>query len=82
VGDSVNTASRLETLTKDFDAQLVFSEAVAERAGLSFEGMPRHEIEIRGRVERLKVLPLASALDLPPAETRPPARHRAVTPIN
>ncbi|HUB95563.1 MAG TPA: adenylate/guanylate cyclase domain-containing protein, partial [Stellaceae bacterium] len=65
VGDSVNTASRLEVLTKEFGAQLVVSEAVVERAQVGLDGIPRREIEIRGRVERLRILALISALDLP-----------------
>ncbi len=64
IGDCVNTASRLETLTKSFGAQLVLSESVVERAGLALAEVPRHEIEIRGRVERLRILAFASALDL------------------
>ena len=35
VGDSVNTASRLETMTKEFKAQLVVSEAVAHSASIT-----------------------------------------------
>src|SRR4029079_13687838 len=33
-GDTVHVASRLEQLTKDFDAVLVISELMATRAGL------------------------------------------------
>jgi adenylate cyclase len=65
VGDSVNTASRLEVLTKEFGTQLVVSETVVDYAQLGLAEIPRREIEIRGRVERLRVLALASALDLP-----------------
>ena len=65
VGDSVNTASRIESLTKTYGCELVISEAVARRAGIDLGTVPRHEIEIRGRVERLVVLTFASALDLP-----------------
>ena len=65
VGDAVNIASRLEGLTKEYGAQLVISEAVIERAGLDLGATPRHDIEIRGRVERLHIHALASALDLP-----------------
>lgn len=65
VGDSVNTASRLEGLTKTYHAELVVSEAVVARAGVDLSGAERHEMEIRGRIERLAVRTLRSARDLP-----------------
>ena len=65
VGDSVNTASRLEGLTKDYESELVVSEAVVTRAGVDLGAAPRHQIEIRGRVGQLAVRILASARDLP-----------------
>jgi adenylate cyclase len=68
VGDSVNTASRIEGLTKTYSCELVVSEAVVLRAGVDLGDAPRHEIEIRGRVERLVVRTLASARDLPALE--------------
>jgi adenylate cyclase len=68
VGDSVNTASRIESLTKTYACQLVVSEAVVLRAGIDLPDAPRHEIEIRGRVERLVVRTFTSARDLPVLE--------------
>jgi adenylate cyclase len=68
VGDSVNTASRIESLTKTYTCQLVISEAVMLRAGIDLADAPRHEIEIRGRVERLVVRTFTSARDLPVLE--------------
>ena len=65
VGDSVNTASRIEGLTKTYACELVISDAVALRAGIDLGAAPRHEIEIRGRVERLVVRAFVSARDLP-----------------
>jgi adenylate cyclase len=65
VGDSVNTASRIEGLTKTYKAELVISEAVARRAGADLNDAPRHEIEIRGRSERLTVLTFENARLLP-----------------
>ncbi len=49
VGDVVNTASRLEGMTKDFKARLVVSEDAARLAGLDGDAAPRHEVEVRGR---------------------------------
>jgi adenylate cyclase len=65
VGDSVNTASRMEALTKTYACELVISEAVAARAGIDLGAAPSHEIEIRGRVARLVVRTFASAGDVP-----------------
>ena len=65
VGDAVNTASRLEAVTKDYDAQLVISAEVARYAGLDIGGYPRHEITIRGKREPLAILVIADALGLP-----------------
>jgi adenylate cyclase len=67
VGDSVNTASRVESLTKTYACELVISEAVVRGAGIDLGAAPSHEIEIRGRVERLTVRTFASAGDLPVA---------------
>lgn len=55
IGDTVNTASRLESATKEFHAQLVISRAVAERAGIDLSHYPQETIEIRGRDEQLPV---------------------------
>jgi adenylate cyclase len=55
IGDTVNTASRVEGATKEFQAQLVLSRAVAERAGIDLSRYPRETIEIRGRNEPLPV---------------------------
>ncbi|HEX6959984.1 MAG TPA: adenylate/guanylate cyclase domain-containing protein [Ferrovibrio sp.] len=57
VGDAVNTASRLESATKDFGAQIVISAEVAERAGLNGQaGWRRADVSLRGKSEPLAVL--------------------------
>jgi adenylate cyclase len=65
IGDSVNTASRLEALTKDFAAELVLSEPVATRAGLDLGAFPRHDIELRGRAGQLAVFVVGDTRALP-----------------
>ena len=71
IGDAVNTASRLESLTKNFACELVVSEETVSRAGLDLSAFPRHEIKIRGKREMLAVRTLASAAELPASSTAP-----------
>jgi adenylate cyclase len=65
VGDTVNTASRLETLTKEFEAEVVVSDRVCELAGIDVSQVERHDLEVRGRRERLSVLVFKRARDVP-----------------
>jgi adenylate cyclase len=65
IGDAVNTASRLETLTKEFAVELVISDDVAQRASFDPSAFPAMETEIRGRRETLKIRAIAHAHDLP-----------------
>ncbi|KIM00124.1 Adenylate cyclase [Paramagnetospirillum magnetotacticum MS-1] len=54
IGDTVNTAARLEGLTKDHDCLLVLSAAAAQAGGLSFPDAPRHQVAVKGRVEAVE----------------------------
>ena len=71
IGDAVNTASRLEELTKEFDCELVVSEETVRRAGYELSAYPHHEIELRGKREMLAIRILASGRDLSSAQTGP-----------
>jgi len=55
VGDAVNTASRLQELTKHFGTRLVLSEDVLRHAGREAQECVAHDIDVRGRRGRLKV---------------------------
>lgn len=55
LGDSVNIASRLETLNKDFNSALIVSDAALRASGLVLDGAETHEIAVRGRTERLTI---------------------------
>lgn len=65
VGDTVNTASRLETLTKEHPSQLIVSAEVAKRAGLALSDAEAIEVDVRGRETRLGILVVQNASDLP-----------------
>ncbi len=60
----MNTASRLETLTKEFGVELVVSQELLDRAGIDLTAYERHEVEIRGRQERLAVRAVKRATEL------------------
>jgi len=67
VGDSVNTASRLEAMTKEYGAEIVVSETVAALAGVDLGAFPSHDIEVRGRSEPIhaRIIEFARDLALP-----------------
>jgi adenylate cyclase len=70
VGDTVHVASRLQDQTKQYQAQLVISERVAERAGLDVSAFPRHEITVRNRHEPLAIRVIADARTIGARVTR------------
>ncbi len=79
IGDAVNIASRLETLTKDYRCQLVISETVARHASLDVGDLERHEISVRGRDAPLAIHVVTDARSLPAgigAPTAAPRRER------
>jgi adenylate cyclase len=64
IGDTVNIASRLETLTKEFAVQLVVSQELLDRAGMDQPDAPSHDVEIRGRQGKLAVRAVEKASNL------------------
>ncbi|NDH61461.1 MAG: adenylate/guanylate cyclase domain-containing protein [Alphaproteobacteria bacterium] len=64
IGDTVNTASRLEALTKDFGAELVVSQELLDKAGIDLAAAPQHDVDIRGRQGRLAVRAVTRAAEL------------------
>jgi adenylate cyclase len=77
VGDTVNIASRLQTLTKSHGCELVVSEDLLHSAGLDLLHAPRHETEIRGRDAPIAIRTLARvdelAATVPTADAQPAA---------
>ncbi len=65
VGDTVNTASRLQDQTKEFACELIISDRVAERAGLDVSAFQREEITVRNRAEPIVVWVIKEVTELP-----------------
>ena len=65
IGDCVNTASRLETQTKEYGAQLVVSQSTVRHAGADLSAFVQHDILIRGRSEPITVYVIPKGRDLP-----------------
>jgi adenylate cyclase len=71
VGDTVNVASRLQDLTKEYDCALVISEEVAARAGIKMQSSPRHQVNVRNRREPLIVYAISDESRLLSASRSP-----------
>jgi len=64
IGPAVNAASRLETLAKEREAQLVVSREVLEEAGSNVDALDQDTVWVRGVTAPLDVVIVARARDL------------------
>ncbi len=64
IGDTVNTASRLEAKTKDLAVQLLISQSVLSAAGLDAKPSDLDVLELRGVAEALPSLAVVDAVNL------------------
>lgn len=66
IGDAVNTASRLEAMTKEYGAELVASRAVFRTADVPHEDVAceAHSASIRGRERPINLIAVKAAKDL------------------
>lgn len=64
IGDTVNTAARLESLTKDYKCQVVISRPAAEAAGVDLSGHTLHEAPVKGRVQTMQFYALQTVPEI------------------
>jgi adenylate cyclase len=55
IGDTVNTASRIESATKDFGKSLLFSETVRDRLPPGITAVEVAEVQLRGKTKGTKL---------------------------
>jgi len=58
IGDTINIAARLEGLTKAHDVSVIFSQEVAQAAGVDTAGLERSEVPVRGRTAPVVFFPI------------------------
>ena len=63
IGDNVNIAARLESLTKDFDCGIVISADTAKQARVDLSNFPICDAELRGRDETITIYKLPEDAD-------------------
>lgn len=61
IGDTVNTAARLESLNKELGTRLLLSEATARAVGAAFPLRPAGSAKVKGKAEPLNVFTAGSA---------------------
>lgn len=64
IGATVNLASRLESLTREKNCQLIVSRALAEAAGWPGDGFAAERVMVRGQQEPVEVLLIPRARDV------------------
>ncbi|MFK7855461.1 MAG: adenylate/guanylate cyclase domain-containing protein [Granulosicoccus sp.] len=64
LGDTVNTASRLESACKDLRCQLVVSRSTVTAAQMSVTGGQDELITVKGREEKVAILTFPSAMNM------------------
>jgi adenylate cyclase len=69
LGDTVNTASRLEGACKELNVQAIISKVVLDKAGADMAALEIRQIEIRGREQPIEVVTVRRATELPALES-------------
>jgi adenylate cyclase len=71
IGDTVNLASRLESATKDLDAEIVVSESTYDTVRSMFKWKPTGSLQVRGRSEPVRTYSVEGHRDAYDPPSRP-----------
>jgi adenylate cyclase len=63
VGDTINVASRLESLAKELNVEIVLSADLASQAHLDLSGHERQTVTVRGRATPVDAWIIRNAAD-------------------
>lgn len=63
IGDTVNTASRIESLTKEFGTDCLVSETILEQVSGKFVTEKTHSAKVKGKKEALAIYKLLGYID-------------------
>ncbi len=64
IGDAVNTCSRLENLTKEYDCPVIVSREAADAAGFDGRDRELHQALVQGRARTVQFYALKTSADL------------------
>ncbi|MBS2031390.1 MAG: adenylate/guanylate cyclase domain-containing protein [Deltaproteobacteria bacterium] len=77
IGDAVNLASRLESMTKELHADVILSEDLYKQVEASVEVEPLHKIKVKGREQEVMVYKLLGLKGEVPPYVKPPEKGAA-----
>lgn len=63
IGDTVNVASRLQSLNKELGTRILMTEAARTAAGEGFPCRPLEQVKVRGRDERVTIFEIDAPLE-------------------
>ena len=65
IGDTVNVASRLEGLTKDYKVDVIISEEVYNKVNNKIKAVPLGTVPVKGKTKKIKIYALLGFLNDP-----------------